>query len=98
MGRMKYIEIQVQEILEGNIETRDDDNLLVCEYLKSLDYDDFTGIAEQIKEKKIATKFKSVERARRKLQEHNPLLRGERWIERHQAQEDFKEYARGENC
>lgn len=80
-------------ILFENPDARDDDNLLVCEYLKTLDYEDFTDVAELIKEKKIATKFKTVERVRRKLQEHNPDLRGKEWMKRHMAKDDFRHYS-----
>jgi hypothetical protein len=91
---MKQVEITVQEILFGNPDARDCDNLLFSEFLKNQKYDDFSDLADQIMEKKIATKLKSVERARRKLQEHNPELRGEAWERRHKAQEDFIQYAR----
>lgn len=35
--------------------------------------------------------FGSVSRARRKIQEENPSLRGEKWVERHAASQYFKE-------
>lgn len=94
MGKMKYIEIQVQEILQGNFDARDDDNILFYEYLKAQDYADFGALADQIMETKMITKFKSVARVRRKLQEHNPLLWGKKRQERMDAQEIFKQYAR----
>lgn len=93
MKKLKHIELKVHEILLENPDARDDDNLLVSEYLKSLGYGDFTEIANEILNKKIATMFKTVERTRRKVQEKNPDLRGEVWIRRHLAQEDFVQYA-----
>jgi hypothetical protein len=93
MKKLKHIEIKVREILLDNPQARDDDNLLISEYLKSLEYDDFTLIANEIYNKKIATMFKTVERTRRKVQEKNPQLRGENWIKRHLAQEEYIQYA-----
>jgi hypothetical protein len=98
LGRMKVVEAMVQSILEDVPATRDDDDLLFCIYLKSLDYDDFSILAEQIITKKMMPKFKSVERARRKLQEKNPALWGTRRAERMEAQKDFRDYARDKNC
>jgi hypothetical protein len=93
MTRLKYTEIKVREILLANPRTRDDDNLLASEYLKSLEYGDFTHIANEIYNKKIATMFKTIERTRRKIQEKNPDLRGDIWKKRHLAQEEYIEYA-----
>jgi hypothetical protein len=99
MTRLKYTEIKVREILLANPKARDDDNLLVSEYLKSLEHGDFTHIANEIREKKIATTFKTIERTRRKIQEKNPDLRGEVWKKRHLAQEEYIEYALDlDNC
>jgi hypothetical protein len=83
----------VREILLANPRARDDDNLLASEYLKSLEYEDFSHIANEIREKKIATMLKTVERTRRKVQEKNPDLRGDIWKKRHLAQEEYVEYA-----
>ena len=94
MKRFKYVEVKVDDILHDYPEARDDDNLLFCLYLKQIEYKDFGAIAEEIKANKIATMFKTVERARRKLQANNPILRGETWYKRHRAQEDFIRYAK----
>lgn len=94
---MKYIELIVLDILSNNPEARDDDDLLFCEYLKTIDYEDFSDLAEQIRCRKILSKFKSVARARRKLQQGNPFLWGKRRWDRQEAQEAFETYAR-ENC
>jgi hypothetical protein len=93
MTRLKHIENKVREILLANPRARDDDNLLASEYLKSLEYEDFSHIANEIREKKIATMLKTVERTRRKVQEKNPDLRGDIWKKRHLAQEEYVEYA-----
>jgi hypothetical protein len=93
LGRMKVVESMVYDILKECPEARDDDDLLFCLYLRSLDYDDFSDLAEQIMKKKMMPKFKSVERARRKLQENNPLLWGTRRAERMEAQEVYRKYA-----
>jgi hypothetical protein len=94
MKRFKYVEVKIDDILHGNPQARDDDNLLFSLYLKQLEYKDFETIAEEIRINKIATMFKTVERVRRKLQANNPILRGEAWYKRHQAQEDFIQYAK----
>jgi hypothetical protein len=93
MSKLKLTEVKVREILMDNPEARDNDNLLLSEYLKRLEYGDFTFIANEIVSKKIATMFKTVERTRRKVQEKNPELRGENWLKRHLAQDDFIQYA-----
>lgn len=92
--RFKFVEVKVDDILHEYPEARDDDNLLFSLYLKRLEYKDYRAIAEEIMANKIATQFKTVERARRKLQANNPILRGELWYKRHRAQEDFIRYAK----
>lgn len=94
IAKFKYVEMKVDDILHDCPEARDDDNLLLCLYLKQIEYKDFGAIAEEIHANKIATMFKTVERVRRKLQANNPLLRGEAWYRRHEAQEDFIQYAK----
>jgi hypothetical protein len=92
MPRLKRIESKVNEIMEAIPETRDDDNLLLCTFLKSdEDYDEL--VLKRIMEDRIATRFKSVERCRRKLQRENPKLRGSAWERRHEAAEEFKNYS-----
>lgn len=93
MRKIKHTENKVQEILLNNPEARDDDNLLLSEYLKSLEYGNFVYVANEIRDKKIATMFKTVERTRRKIQEKNPTLRGKAWKKRHLAQEPYIQYA-----
>jgi hypothetical protein len=90
--KLKHTEVKVNDILLNNPDARDDDNLLLGEYLKALN-PSFAYVAKEIFDKKIATTFKTVERTRRKLQEKNPELRGESWKKRHLAQEDYVQYA-----
>jgi hypothetical protein len=92
--KFRYVENKVNEILKTAPATRDDDNLLLISYLQTLD--DFEipeGVIEFILNERIATKFKTVERVRRKLQEKNPALRGSAWLKRHETQADFIQYA-----
>jgi len=93
--KIKYIEDRVFDLLMQYPEAKDDDNLLLSYYLQTykaddLNHDSLTGL---IVIEKIATLFKSVERARRKLQAKNPDLRGSRWAKRNEAQADFIAYA-----
>ena len=90
---MKHVENSVNEILHSIPETRDDDNLLMACYLKTLE-EDFSEIELALVTKRIATRFKTVERARRKLQADNPLIRGEAWHRRHgEAQDAYIQYS-----
>lgn len=92
MPRLKYVEARVDELLKAIPETRDDDNLLLCHFLKSVDGYMEDEVLERIMEDRIATRFKTVERCRRKLQSTNPALRGAAWLKRHEAAEEFKSY------
>lgn len=93
--KIKYIEGRVFDLLMRYPEAKDDDNILLSYYLQTyksndLAHTDLTGL---IVAEKIATLFKSIERARRKLQAKNPDLRGSRWFKRHEAQANFITYA-----
>ena len=94
MSRLKQIESYVEEILFQNPDARDDDNLLFAEFLKAQKHHDYTEVADLIEIGKLATMLKSVERARRKLQQHNEKLRGEVWRKRHKAQDEYINYAK----
>ena len=98
MPRIREVENKVLELLKTKPETRDDDNLLLVNYLEMIeDFEPMNFVATGIIENKIATRFKSVERCRRKLQADKPELRGRRWKERQEAQEIFKEYSKEAN-
>ena len=94
MSRLKQIEAHVEDILFQNPDARDCDNLLFAQYLKALDHYDFTEVAEMIEFGKLVTLMKTVERARRKLQQHNEDLRGDTWRKRHKAQDEYIQYAK----
>jgi hypothetical protein len=96
MPRMREVETKVLEILKTVPESRDNDNLLLVHYLAMIeDFEPNNFVTNGIIENSIATKLKSVERCRRKLQADKPELRGSRWEKRHEAQADFVEYSRG---
>jgi len=94
LNRLKQIEAHVEDILFHNPDARDNDNLLFAEYLKVLNQYDFIEVAETIKRNNLVTIMKTVERARRKLQQHNEDLRGEVWRQRHKAQDEFIQYSK----
>lgn len=93
MSRLRHVESFVEEILFQNPDARDDDNLLFAEFLKAQKHHDYTEVADAIEIGKLATMLKSVERARRKLQQHNDELRGEVWRKRHNAQDEYIRYS-----
>lgn len=96
MPKIREVETKVLEILKTVPECRDNDNLLLVHYLEMIeDFEPMNFVATGIIENSIATKLKSVERCRRKLQADKPELRGKRWEKRHEAQADFVEYAQG---
>jgi hypothetical protein len=88
--KLRHIENNVIELLNLEPEARDDDNLLLALYVKEHKQINADNL---IIEERLATLFNSVTRARRKVQEKNPDLRGERWKDRQAAQADFIEYA-----
>lgn len=93
--KIREVENKVLEILKTIPETRDDDNLLLIHYLDLLEeFEPNNYVQSGILENEIATKFKSVERCRRKLQADKPELRGKRWAKRHELQEVFIDYSR----
>jgi ABC-type uncharacterized transport system involved in gliding motility auxiliary subunit len=102
-NRLKLMESRVVEILQAVPEAKDNDNLLLAQYIITYsDYKrnmimpkEFDYLYSRILELKIGTLFKSIERTRRKVQELYPDLRGKKWIQRHQQQEEFINYALG---
>ena len=94
----------VKKILEEQPETRNDDNLLWLEAIRETAYEkdcvyalDF-GIASLMRNIRFLglPSFESVSRARRKLQEKYPELRGTEKTRRIRAEREktFEEYAR----
>ncbi len=83
----------VARCLEEKPKARDSDNALFTYVI--LDNESKVGIltAMQLLENIYNGKygsFESITRARRKIQEQNEALRGERWKQRHAFQEDVK--------
>lgn len=97
----------VKTILTEKPETRDDDNLLWLEALRSATKDFKYGskmadltlayVLKSIHSLGLPS-FETVSRARRKLQEKYPELRGSEEARRHRAKREttFKEFARNE--
>jgi hypothetical protein len=94
---LKDVKSIVEELLTKNPNTRDSDNLLVATYYF---YEEGGKEALQSKTaydflKKMSsgnlTSFESISRARRKIQEHNPSLRGKNYKERQEMSEDIRE-------
>ena len=104
MKRIIEITKLVKMILEECPETRDDDNLLWLEAIREVAYKrdcvyalDW-GISSIMRNIRLLgfPSFETVSRARRKLQEQYPELRGRERIQRERAKHEkkFKEYAR----
>lgn len=93
MSKVNVIETRVREILEHCPNTRENDNLLYATYIEEYHYIEFT------KEKFINYKeyglpsFKSIERARRKIQNEQNSFKASEDIEagRMKAKERYKE-------
>ena len=95
--KIKNKEFVVRDILTNYPKARDNDSLLLAhvwvyqaggrEYAKQINMwefiEDFIG--------KRFAEVSGITRCRRKLQEHNPELRGKFWEERHKMSESVKE-------
>lgn len=74
----------VKEILTNNVDSRNDDNVLILAVWREQDKSltkflfPFTSFASKLVNKKLAD-FNYVARVRRKLQEEFPHLRGDNW-------------------
>jgi len=87
-NQMREIKEMVKHLLVTYPHLRDDDFKLVATYLlfeiggrEKADKITATEFLKNYSEAKF-TNFESIRRVRQKLQEENPELRGERWIER----------------
>lgn len=87
----------IKEILVFSERARDDDNYLLAEYYRKTN--------PEILEKSFAyvlthyskdLNIKSVERARRKIQELEPELRGKNYEKRHKKEQEYIELAKME--
>ena len=90
--KIKKLEVIVEKILLNVASTRDNDKLLILKVwayqnpqLRANDYS-FTNFAINYLNGLYADS-ESITRARRKIQEKNPNLRGEKWHERHNEAE-----------
>ena len=97
MDKLKTIEKAVLEALEDAPETRDDDFILLLEVCKRTDANirgkRFAYAMKHHRALKIPN-WKSVERARRKIQAERPdLISPEAAKKRHKAIDTYKEYA-----
>lgn len=92
------IEDEVKQILLYSTRARNDDLFLYWVYCErhhqNIDYKLLLADATYRKQLKLAS-YKSIERARRKVQEKNPNLISERTKKQREKQyEEYKEYAR----
>ena len=83
----------IESILINNKNSRDNDLILFQEYLKLKYENKYYGLLaidllNDINEGRI-NNFDSVSRVRRKLQENNVQLRGNRWDKRHKISETY---------
>lgn len=105
MKRLCEITKLVKNILEEKPETRDNDNLLwleaVRETVRTFNYGNamneltFAYVLKNVYTLKLPS-FETVSRARRKLQEKYPELRGSKKVRRKRIEREtvYKEYAR----
>lgn len=94
---LKDVKSVVEELLIKNPKTRDSDNLLVATY-----YFYETGGKDVLQNQSAydflknmsngsLTSFESISRARRRIQEQNPLLRGNNYKERKESSKEIRE-------
>ena len=94
MAKINIIETRVKELLENVYETRNSDELLYVTYLETYHYIDFgKNVFVNYKEYNLPS-FKTIERARRKLQEKYSYLEAELKTEenRKYKETEYKEY------
>ena len=97
MPKVNVIETRVKEILELYPETRENDNLLYVKYIKEYHYIDFNENVFINYEEYGLPSFKSVERARRRIQNEDGTYKASEKIEekRKEAEKNYIEnYAR----
>jgi len=94
---LKDVKSKVEELLKNNPNTRDSDNLLVATYYfyeeggkEALQNKTAYEFLKNMSSGKL-TSFESISRARRKIQEQNPYLRGKNYKERQEMSEEVRE-------
>ncbi len=100
MGKILKTEEKVRQILVHNPETRNDDNLLIYEFLR--EYFDIDNLS--IKELLLNGRqlgipsFETITRVRRKIQECSPYLKSTEKIDkiRYKQEKKFTDYALGD--
>lgn len=97
LSQIKTSQDRVQKLLENSLEQRDDDYKLTANFwfyeLRDLGLDPkqitaFTLLGLYAGKK--LTQADVITRARRKIQENNPHLRGEKWEERQKSAAEIK--------
>lgn len=96
MPKINVIEIRVREILETYPETRSNDNLLYVKYIKEYHYIDFNEDTFINYEEYGLPSYKSIERARRKIQNEKFVCRASETVEneRKEAEKQYQDYYR----
>ena len=96
MPKINVIEIRVREILETYPETRSNDNLLYVKYIKEYHYIDFNEDTFINYEEYGLPSYKSIERARRKIQNEKFVCRASETVEneRREAEKQYQDYYR----
>jgi hypothetical protein len=89
---------EVKKLLTKYPSLRDNDDKLManiwCNRIDNLDNETATNVLIMLAKRKLPS-YESISRCRRKIQEKNPHLRGEKWNERHgRAKEIRREIAR----
>lgn len=96
MSKVNVIETRVKEVLENSPLTRENDNLLYVTYLEEYHYVDFNKQIFINYEQYGLPSFKSIERARRKIQNEEGKYKASERIEegRKEAEKQFQDYYR----
>lgn len=96
MSKVNVIETRVKEILEVYPNTRENDNLLYVTYLEEYHYIDFNKEIFINYEEYGLPSFKSIERARRKIQNGKGIYKASEKVEenRKEAECKYREYYR----
>ncbi len=97
MKRLYDVQKEVEALLEAHAETRDSDDALYFRFITSINPMLTTHDVFINREKYGLPPYESVGRARRKLQEKRPDLRGTKRIQqlRKEREAEFLEYAHG---
>ena len=94
---LKDVKTKVEELLTTNPRTRESDNLLVATFyfheMGGKDVLNNVSAFDFLKKMSSGglTSFESISRARRKIQEQNPHLRGSNYIEKQNLSEEVRE-------